>query len=150
MAVLCLGEARVDLVCERPVSSLIEADAFVPHPGGAMANVAVTAARFGAAVSLAGGAGGDPFGVWLRDRLAGEGVGLEWFALVEGALTPVAFVAVDGGGEPTFLIHGAGIHGAVASAADAPPPAVEHSHALVFAPHTLAEEGQGAGPAAPR
>jgi sugar/nucleoside kinase (ribokinase family) len=142
MAVLCLGEALVDLVCEHPVGSLAEADAFVPHAGGAMANVAVTAARFGAGVSLAGGAGADPFGVWLRDRLSGEGVGLEWFTLVDGALTPVAFVAVDEGGEPSFLIHGAGIHAAVASAAPSLPDAVEACDALVFASNTLVEEGE--------
>src|SRR3954464_10055061 len=114
MAVLCLGEALVDLVCEHPVASLSEADAFVPHAGGALANVAVTAARFGARVALAGGAGSDPLGVWLRDGLAGEGVGLEWFTLGEGAPTPVAFVSVSAEGEPSFLIYGAGIHAAVA------------------------------------
>src|SRR3954451_7798342 len=101
MPVLCLGEALVDLVCEKPVASLAEADSFVPHPGGAMANVAVTAARFGAAVAVAGGAGHDPCGAWLRDRLAGEGGALAWFALLEDAPTPVAFVSVDGGGEPS-------------------------------------------------
>src|SRR4051812_36974853 len=142
MAVLCLGEALVDLVCERPVASLAEADSFVPHAGGAMANVAVTAARFGAAVALAGGAGDDAFGVWLRDRLAGEGVGLEWFTLVEGAPTPVAFVAVDGAGEPTFPIYRAGDHPAVAAGADALPDAVSASDALVFASNTLVEEGE--------
>src|SRR4051794_26810791 len=142
MAVLCLGEALVDLVCERPVSSLSEADAFVPHAGGAMANVAVTAARFGARVSLAGGAGSDPFGVWLRDRLAAEGVGLEWFTLVEGAPTPIAFVSVDGQGEPSFLIYGAGIHAAVAAAAPLLGEAVEASEALVLASNTLVEEGE--------
>ena len=41
MRTLCVGEALVDLVCERPVASLAEADAFVPHFGGAIANVAV-------------------------------------------------------------------------------------------------------------
>src|SRR4051794_3710212 len=142
MAVLCLGEALVDLVCERPVGSLAEADAFVPHPGGAMANVAVTAARFGASVSLAGGGGDDAFGIWLRDRLAGEGVGLEWFALVGGAPTPVAFVSVDESGEPSFLIYGAGIHAAVEAAAASLPAAVEASDALVFASNTLVEEGE--------
>src|SRR3954447_7444695 len=142
MAVLCLGEALVDLVCERPVASLSEADSFVPHAGGAMANVAVTAARFGAAVALAGGAGDDAFGVWLRDRLAGEGVGLEWFTLVSDAPTPVAFVAVDGSGEPSFLIYGAGIHAAVASAAPRLGEAVAACDALVFASTTLVEEGE--------
>ena len=124
------------------MASLAEADGFVPHPGGAMANVAVTAARHGASVALAGGAGDDAFGVWLRDRLAGEGVGLEWFSLVAGAPTPVAFVAVDAGGEPTFLIYGAGIHAAVEAAAPSLPEAVEASDALVFASNTLVEEGE--------
>src|SRR4051812_33886734 len=142
MAVLCLGEALVGLVCERPVSSLSEADAFVPHAGGAMANVAVTAARFGAAVSLAGGAGDDPFGVWLRDRLSGEGVGLDWFTLVPGAPTPVAFVSVDERGEPSFLIYGAGIHAAVEAAAPSLPEAVSACDALVFASNTLVDEGE--------
>src|SRR4051812_8678813 len=54
MPVLCLGEALVDLVCERPISGLAEADAFVPPAGGALANVAVIAARHGASVALAG------------------------------------------------------------------------------------------------
>src|SRR3712207_2891942 len=61
---LCLGEALVDLVCERPVSGLAQADAFVPHFGGATANVCVTAARLGGDVALAGGAGDDGWGHW--------------------------------------------------------------------------------------
>src|SRR4051794_41852209 len=96
MAVLCLGEALVDLVCERPVGSLAEADAFVPHPGGAMANVAVTAARFGASVALAGGAGAGAFGGGLRDRPAGGGGGVGGVALVGGAPAPGGLVG--GGG----------------------------------------------------
>src|SRR4051812_43309072 len=31
MRILCVGEALVDFVCERPVASIAEADAFVPH-----------------------------------------------------------------------------------------------------------------------
>ena len=42
---LCVGESLVDLICERQVASFAEADAFVPHPGGAPTNLAVTAAR---------------------------------------------------------------------------------------------------------
>ena len=44
VSVLCLGEAIVDLFCERPVAVFDEADAFVPHSGGAVANAAVDAA----------------------------------------------------------------------------------------------------------
>src|SRR5581483_220982 len=71
---LCLGEALVDLICEQPIDSLAQAGAFVPHFGGAAANVAVMAARAGAKITLAGGAGDDAWGHWLRDRLVAEGV----------------------------------------------------------------------------
>ena len=37
----CLGEALIDLICERPAASLAEADSFRPHFGGALANVAI-------------------------------------------------------------------------------------------------------------
>src|SRR3954466_8362898 len=36
---LCVGEALGDLVCERPVASISEADSFTPRFGGAIANV---------------------------------------------------------------------------------------------------------------
>ena len=55
-----------------------------PSFGGALANVAVAAAREGAEVELAGGVGDDPWGDWLRERLAAEGVGLRWFSSVRG------------------------------------------------------------------
>jgi sugar/nucleoside kinase (ribokinase family) len=106
MQTLCLGEVIVDLVCEHAVDSPSQADAFVPRFGGDVANAAVTAARLGASVALAGSAGDDAWGSWLRDRLADEGVALDWFALLDGVSTPVAFVTVDSGGEPTFVFYG--------------------------------------------
>src|SRR3954447_1978788 len=139
---LCLGEALVDLVCERPVARLTDAEAFVPHFGGAIANVCVAAARDGGDVALAGGAGDDPWGHWLRERLAAEGVDLEFFELVEDAPTAVAFVAVDESGEPEFLTYGAGAHAAIAAAADRLPAAVEACDALLFASNTLVEDGE--------
>ncbi len=140
MRVLCLGESLVDLICERPVRRLSEADAFVPHFGGAMANVCVIAARHGADVALAGGAGDDPWGRWLRERLQQEGVGLDWFRLVEGAPTPLAFVTVDPDGEPDFLIYGGGIHAAMTAFAPRMPDAVRACRALVIASNTLVDE----------
>jgi sugar/nucleoside kinase (ribokinase family) len=106
MRTLLLGEALVDLVCERPVAAFAEADAFVPHPGGSVANVAVTAARAGAQVALAGGAGDDPWGAWLLRRLEAERVGLDWFRLVGGTQTPLAFVTVDAAAQPTYAFAG--------------------------------------------
>ncbi|MDQ3851115.1 MAG: PfkB family carbohydrate kinase, partial [Actinomycetota bacterium] len=140
MRTLCLGEALVDLICERPVSSLEEADAFAAHYGGASANVAVTAARAGGRVALAGGAGDDAWGAWLRARLAAEGVDLEWFALVEGLSTPVAFVTVDERAEPSYQIYGAGIGAVVETLGDRLVEAVEACDAFCFASNTLVGE----------
>lgn len=138
--ILCLGEALVDLVCERRVARLADADAFVPHPGGATANVAVAAARAGAAVALAGGAGDDAWGVWLRERLLAEGVGLDHFHLRAGQQTAVAFVAVDDRGEPSYAIYGAGIEAAVAALGEEAERAAAGAGAFFFASNTLVGE----------
>src|SRR4051812_7455528 len=108
MRILCVGEALVDLVCERPASSVGEADAFVPHVGGAGASAAVVAARRGANVALAGSVGADPWGEWLVDRLNREGVDLEWLAPSADAATPVAFVTVAADGEASSVGYGGG------------------------------------------
>ena len=104
--IFCLGEALVDFVCERPVSSLGDADHFVPRPGGSVANIAVCAARFGGDVEMLGGAGDDEWGRWLRERIAAEGVGVDGFRLVEGGGTSHAFVAVSSDAEPSFAFYG--------------------------------------------
>jgi sugar/nucleoside kinase (ribokinase family) len=141
---LCIGEALVDLVCERHVSGLAQAPAFVPHFGGAVANVAVSASRMGAPVAMAGGAGDDAWGVWLRDRLAAEGVDLEWFSLAPGLSTPVAFVAVDGAGEPEYSIYGEGIEALIVTAGPRLDEAVEECDAVFFSSNTLAGEDERA------
>lgn len=142
MRILLLGEALVDLVCERPVAGIAQAGAFVPHPGGAVANVASVAARLGADVALAGGAGDDAWGAWLRDRLADDGVGLDWFALREGVQTPVAFVTVDAAGEPDFLIYGQEIAATVVALHDEIGAAVEACDALFVSSNTLVRDDE--------
>jgi fructokinase len=137
---LCLGEALVDMVCERPAASLLEADCFIPHFGGATANVTVVAARAGGEVALAGGAGQDAWGEWLRERLTAEGVDLTWFALRPGPPTTVAFVAISEAGEPSFLIYGDAIASAVGALGDGLLDAVEACDALFFASNTLVGE----------
>jgi fructokinase len=104
--VLCLGEALVDLICEPAVEDLADAGAFLPRFGGAVANVAVFAARQGARVALAGGAGEDDWGRWLRERLEDEHVDTSLFKLVPGAQTAIALIAIDSAGEPRYTIYG--------------------------------------------
>ncbi len=137
MRTLCVGEAIVDLICRRPVSSLNEADAFVPYAGGVTANVAVAAARAGADVVLAGGAGDDRWGAWVRDRLAAEGLDLRWFALAAGPATALAFVTVDEAGEPSYEVYGDGIAAMVQALDGQLLEAVDACDALFFTSNTL-------------
>ncbi len=140
MTTLLLGEALVDLVCERPVPSLQDAPAFVPHVGGSPANVAVHAARRGARVALAGAVGSDAWGDWVRRRLQTEGVDTRLLTTVRGAPTAVAFVSVDEHGEPSFLIHAGAGDGAMSALADALPAAAATASALVLTTGTLVDE----------
>jgi sugar/nucleoside kinase (ribokinase family) len=135
--ILCLGEALVDLICERHLDDMAQADTFVPHFGGAVANVAMVAARAGAPVALAGGAGEDPWGRWLLARLRHEGVDLSLFTLLAGSQTPLALVVVDAGGEPTYLIYGEGIATVVHALGGRVAEAVEHCSALFISSNTL-------------
>ncbi|MBO0767374.1 MAG: hypothetical protein J2O48_01690 [Solirubrobacterales bacterium] len=104
-SVLCLGEALVDLICQRPVEGLGQADSFVPHFGGAVANVAMLLARAGVKVALAGGAGADDWGRWLAETLHGAGVDMFRFRLIHGVQTPLAVVTVADDGEPTYNLY---------------------------------------------
>lgn len=134
---LCLGEAVVDLVCQRPLDDLARADAFVPHFGGSVANVAVIAARYGAHVALAGGAGDDTWGRWLRDRLGREGVDASLFALVPGSPTPLALVGVSAAGEPEYQIYGETIGVVVGGLGERIEGAMKHAAGLYISSNTL-------------
>jgi fructokinase len=141
MRTLCLGEALVDMICERHVDGLAEADGFVPHFGGATANVALTAAqKVRGSTALAGGAGGDAWGPWLRNKLDGSGVDLTWFRLMEGHHTPVAFVAVDAEGDARYQIYGDAISMALDAVADRLPEAVQACDGVFFGSNTLVGE----------
>ena len=140
--VVCLGEALVDFVCERPVASLGEADCFVPRPGGSLPNIAVAAARFGAAVEMLGGAGDDEWGRWLRDRIAGEGVDVERFVLMPGAGTSHAFVSVDADREPSFAFYGDVERPAAHAGADIDPALAGEPGVLVLGSDTLLGEAE--------
>lgn len=140
MRTLCFGEAIVDLVCRRPVASLAEADAFVPYAGGVTANVAAAAAREGAEMSFAGGAGDDRWGAWLRDRLDAEGLDLRWFGLASGPATALAFVTLDDDGGATYELYGDGIGAAVQGIGEGLLEAVDACGAFFFTSCSLARK----------
>jgi sugar/nucleoside kinase (ribokinase family) len=134
---LCLGEALVDLICEKPIGSLAEADGFVPHSGGAVANVALVAARMGAHIALAGGAGSDEWGRWLQRRLSDEGIDLSFFELIEGSQTPIAAVAIGDDGDATYHIYGEQLATVAHALGTRVEEAVQESAALFVSSNTL-------------
>ena len=138
--IVCLGEAIVDLVCERELAEPGEADQFVPHPGGALANVAVAARRAGAEAAVLGGVGDDAWGIWLRERLWQERVEVQWLETIEDLATPIAFVTFDWEREPSFALYGEGIAPAMRAAAPHVPEAIGRAGGLVFGSNTLVGE----------
>lgn len=134
----------IDLVCERPVQEPAQAVAFVPHPGGAAANAAVAAARLGARVALAGGAGADAWGAWFRDRLGHAGVETELFELVDGARTPVALVTTGPDAEPAHQVYGQDIPRVVVARRERLLAAVAGGDALLLSSDALVDEEERA------
>ena len=74
MDLICLGELLIDMFPAELGRSHAEVSAFRPVPGGAPANAAVAARRLGAEAAFIGKVGDDPFGHFLVDVLAREGV----------------------------------------------------------------------------
>lgn len=140
-SVVCLGEALVDLVCEQPVASLTQAPAFVPRPGGSLANIATVAARFGAPVQMLGGAGDDEWGRWLRDLLAADGVDVSRFRLA-GSGTAHAFVAISEQREPDFAFFGGEVRPAAVAGADLDPALAGDPGVLVVGSDTIIEASE--------
>ena len=141
---LCLGEAMVDLIGEQPVQSMRQVRRFAPHFGGTVANVAAVAARAGAPVALAGAAGDDEWGRWLRTRLDAEGIDAARFALLPGVQTQLAFVAIDAAGEPTYLLYGAPAETIVDAIGDEIGEAVAAAGGVLIGSNTLAGERERA------
>ena len=66
-AVLCIGEALIDMICTDTGQSLSKGENFLKKPGGAPTNVAAAIAALGGNVELAAKVGSDPFGKQLID-----------------------------------------------------------------------------------
>lgn len=132
----------MDLICERWADDVRDASSFVPHFAGPVAVVAAVAAAAGAPVALAGSAGADAWGEWLRDRLIREGVDVSLFDLAQDVRTQLALITVNRHGEPSRTFYGdpeASLTGALASGLTQ---AVERSAALLISSDTLVGEAE--------
>jgi len=135
--IICLGEAIVDLICERNLVPGESPETFVAHHGGALPNVAAAAAGRGAPVALVGGVGSDHWGKWLISGLADEGVATDWIAVLEQTRTPVAIALFDSAGEPSFQIYGEHIGPTMAASEAFLETAINAGQALVIGANTM-------------
>ncbi|WP_257297720.1 carbohydrate kinase [Haloarchaeobius sp. FL176] len=102
--VLVAGETLVDLLPARP-GPLSAVETFDRRPGGAPANVAVGLARLGHAPLFWTRVGADPFGEFLADTLAEEGIPERFVERDSDAKTTLAFVTHDASGDRTFSFY---------------------------------------------
>jgi fructokinase len=113
---LVVGECLVDLhPAAAAAGDLGDADAYVRHPGGAPANVAVGLARLGEAPGLWTRLGADGFGDFLADTLREEGIPEAYVERDLDAPTGLALVALDADGERSFSLY---LEGTAAAALD--------------------------------
>ncbi len=137
---LCVGEVIVDLICEGRLSPGEPPRSFVPHPGGALANVAVAVSRHGMAASMAGGVGDEHWGAWLREGLEAEGVATDCLATVIDIDTPLGIVLFDELGEPSFQIYGEHISDTMLACRPLLGPAIDQAGAVVVGSNTMVGE----------
>lgn len=103
-AIVCFGEALVDLLAQPPASPGAPRQ-FVEYAGGAPANVAVAAARLGGHACFVGMLGRDMFGDMLLAQLRGAGVDTGYVRRTDAARTALAFVSLDADGERSFSFY---------------------------------------------
>jgi ribokinase len=106
---LCiLGSINMDLVVRSPrlpgAGETILGGPFATLPGGKGANQAVAAARMGAAVSMIGSVGEDPYGDAMITALRADGVDAGAVGVRAGLATGVALITVAADGQNTIVV----------------------------------------------
>lgn len=105
MDITAIGEVLIDLT-QTGVNEY-KVPTFAANPGGAPANVAVSAARLGASAAFLGKVGDDGFGAYLTGVLRENGVDVSGLRTGQAATT-MAIVSVDAAGERDFrFVRGA-------------------------------------------
>lgn len=97
MKILCIGEMLIDFT---PVEGMV--NSYTGNPGGAPANVAVSASRSGIEAGFLGKIGNDDFGKLLVKTLKEDNVRLMVPELTDEAVTTLAFVTLGDDGDRSF------------------------------------------------
>ncbi len=100
-----IGEMLIDFIPLQTGCPLREVTSFKRAPGGAPANVAAAAAKYGSPTSLLTKLGQDAFGDYLLNELEAAGVSTEHVCRTDEAGTGLAFVSLRENGERDFSFY---------------------------------------------
>ncbi|NGZ75901.1 carbohydrate kinase family protein [Saccharibacillus alkalitolerans] len=100
-----IGEVLIDFIPLQKGCALKDVTAFERAPGGAPANVAAAAAKYGAPSSLLTKLGRDAFGDFLLEELERAGVDTAHIPRTNDANTGLAFVSLKENGERDFSFY---------------------------------------------
>jgi 5-dehydro-2-deoxygluconokinase len=103
--VLTIGRISVDLYASELGVGWNEVSGFLKAVGGSPTNVAVAAARLGHRAAVLTKVGADPFGPYVRGRLAAFGVDTTWVGTHATLRTPLAFAVLDPPEDPPLLFY---------------------------------------------
>ena len=105
LELLTIGRISVDLYAEQLGVPLAEVRSFAKSIGGSPTNVAVAAARLGHRTAVVTAVGDDPFGEYVRGKLATFGVDTGLVGTHPRYRTPLAIAAMDPPDDPTLLFY---------------------------------------------
>ncbi len=138
--VLSVGRISVDLYSMEPNIGFDGQQNFQKSVGGSPTNVAVAAAQLGLRVALATKVGEDAFGEYVKNRLAGWGVDIDFVGTVKGAQTPLAFAALTPPESPTVMFYrGSAAPDTTITTADVPADVVGRAKVLWISQASLAQ-----------
>jgi fructokinase len=103
--IVSLGEILIDMFPSEIGRKMVDVSAFRPKPGGAPANVAVAAARFGAKSAFIGKVGADIFGCYLEQVLQHEGVDTCGLRFDTATRTTLVFIAMPDEHTAEFVFY---------------------------------------------
>lgn len=103
--VLSVGRISVDLYSMESNVDFDKQQQFFKSVGGSPTNLAIAAARLGNRVALATKVGGDAFGEYVTNKLAGWGVSTEFVGIDSDSQTPLAFAALTPPESPKVVFY---------------------------------------------
>lgn len=137
--ILVCGEALIDLFVTRPGRSEMSVRAVA---GGSPFNVAVGLARLGVRTAFLSGISRDPFGAFLVDRLAREGVDGGFLVRTDRPST-ISIVATADDGQPNYAFHGDSAADRSLQLTHLPSTLPDDIQALTFGSYSMAVEPVG-------